>query len=48
MILKGRYETNIKQDIKVSKVKVIITKGMPKDKVKARLMKWRSGENNQG
>jgi hypothetical protein len=29
-------------------VKVIITKGMTKDRVKARLVKWRSGENNQG
>jgi hypothetical protein len=28
----------------VSKVKVIMTK----DIVKARLVKWRSGENNQG
>jgi hypothetical protein len=32
----------------VSKAKVIITKGITKDRVKARLVKWRSGENNQG
>ena len=25
-----------------------ITKGIIKDRVKARLAKWRSGENNQG
>jgi hypothetical protein len=29
-------------------VKVIITKGMTKDRVKARLAGWQSGENNQG
>ena len=32
----------------MSKAKVIITKGITKDRVKARLAKWRSGENNQG
>jgi hypothetical protein len=32
----------------VSKAKVIIMKGITKDRVKARLVKWRSGENNQG
>ena len=32
----------------MSKAKVIITKGITKDKVKAILAKWRSGENNQG
>jgi hypothetical protein len=32
----------------VSKVKVIITKGMTKDGVKARLAKWRSGKTIKG
>ena len=27
---------------------MIITKGITKDRVKARLAKWQSGENNQG
>ena len=29
-------------------MKVIITKVMTNDRVKARLAKWQSGENNQG
>jgi hypothetical protein len=32
----------------VSKAKMIIMKGITKDTVKARLAKWRTGENNQG
>jgi hypothetical protein len=32
----------------VSKTKVIIMKGITEDRFKARLAKWRSGENNQG
>jgi hypothetical protein len=36
------------QDIEVLRVKVIITKSIGKDGVKARLAKWRNGENNHG
>jgi hypothetical protein len=35
-------------DIEVSRVNMIIMKSITKDRVKARLVKWRSGENNQG
>jgi hypothetical protein len=36
------------QYIEVSRVKVIITKSIGKDGAKARLTKWRDGENNHG
>jgi hypothetical protein len=32
----------------VTRVKMIIVKSINKDRVKPRLAKWRSGENNQG
>jgi hypothetical protein len=35
-------------DIEVSRINMIIMKIITKDRVKARLVKWRSGENNQG
>jgi hypothetical protein len=34
------------QYIEVSRVKVVIMKSIRKDGVKARLTKWRNGENN--
>jgi hypothetical protein len=36
------------KDIEVSRVNMIITKSIAKDRVKARLAKLYSGENNQG
>jgi hypothetical protein len=36
------------QYIEVSRVKVTITKRIVKDGAKARLTKWRDGENNHG
>jgi hypothetical protein len=32
----------------VTRVKMIIVKSITKDRVKARLAMWQSGENNQG
>jgi hypothetical protein len=39
---------SIKVRYRGDKGKKIIVKSITKDRVKARLAKWRSGENNQG